>query len=243
VNLELPETLLPQDLVVQSVSSSPPIQLNYKVDQMVPYGCMKGGIKPTFRAYNKTIRNDSSIVSMIEQKQNAMFNNNSVSFSHSPIPGTPVPVPVPPPVISPSPEPIQSSFTTPDPVPDPNPNPNPVLQVAGENDSNKNENSEYPHSIKRTIKRRYNLGKSANGKSVGILIKDLKSRAQITKAQNTMRKKPINDMKSYLKERGLLKVGSNAPNDVIRKMFESAMLTGDVFNKSSETLLHNYINF
>jgi hypothetical protein len=190
---------------------------------------------------------------MVEQKQNAMLGGNSVSFSHSPIPGiysppvpvpviSPVPVPVISPVIAPSPEPIQSSFTTPDPVPVPVPVPDPVLQVAGENDSKKNENSEYPHSIKRTIKRRYNLGKSANGKSVGILIKDRKSRAQITKAQNTMRKKPINDMKSYLKERGLLKVGSNAPNDVIRKMFESAMLTGDVFNKSSETLLHNYIN-
>jgi len=224
------------------VSSSPPIQLNYKVDQMVPYGCMKGGIKPTYRAYNKTIRNDHNVVSLIEQKQNTMLGGSpsSVSFSQSPSPSiNPFVTSIPSPITIPIATPITIPITTPIVTKEPTDSPIVSLNMKGGDDD---ESSISNHSIKRTIKRRYKLGKAPNGKSVGILIKDRKSTAQITKAQNTMRKKPVNDMKSYLKERGLLKVGSNAPNDVIRKMFESAMLTGDVFNHSSETLMHNYIN-
>ena len=45
-----------------------------------------------------------------------------------------------------------------------------------------------------------------------------------------------------MKDRGLIKAGSNAPNDVIRKTYESAMLTGDIANVNRETLLHNFLN-
>ena len=96
--------------------------------------------------------------------------------------------------------------------------------------------------VKKTIKKRYNLGKIKNSRKVGILIKNNKSRKNILDAQKELKKVHINTVKKYLKKKGFIKVGSNAPNDILRKTFESLILTGDVNNKNTDILLHNFMN-
>jgi hypothetical protein len=96
--------------------------------------------------------------------------------------------------------------------------------------------------IKRTIKKKYTLGKSTVYRKVGILIKNNATRKKIINAQKDLKKKSIHDIKKYLVERGLLKVGSNAPNNVLRKTYESAMLTGEVVNQNKDVLIHNLMN-
>ena len=93
---------------------------------------------------------------------------------------------------------------------------------------------------KKTMKIENHYGKQKN--KVSVLVKNSTTRKNIQKEHNLLKQKSIEEVKQYLKKHYLLKVGSNAPNDVLRKMYEAAHLTGNVKNVNSKNLLYNYMN-
>jgi hypothetical protein len=94
---------------------------------------------------------------------------------------------------------------------------------------------------KRFVKtlKKYKLGKHANGK-VSILIKNAQTRKRVQQEHDNLKTQPILEVKNYLRGKNLLKIGSLIPDDVARELYEAAILTGDVRNQSSDTLMHNF---
>lgn len=262
VNIDLPEELKEPLLNMRDsnnfiVKNETPITLSpYRKDD-VPYGILKGGLKPTYRDWNRTQRNltianpsscitiDGNINRENTERENRL-NKLKTNIKEKYI------------IDSKKPHVPQQSFIISDndlmtnnlikpPIVTGNiiheNKINNDTQIVNINKANSNTNNNQDISIKRTIKktirRKYTLGKSKIKRSVGVLLKDRSTRKIIISAQRELKKKPINDVKSYLRHHNLIKIGSNAPNDVIRKLYESAMLAGEITNSNSETLLHN----
>jgi hypothetical protein len=257
VNIDLPEELRQPLISINTENFIPSGQsqiINKSFTDSVPYGVLKGGTKPTYRDWNKTQRNAivtnpnsaltiegfqmnkqkserenrlSVLREKLKQKQmeEEIKKNEDILMEQNLIkkPNDPLNV-------------INNSEPTRQVV-------NNILTVNDNLTVNNNPNEEIISTkkiTKKTIKRKYTLGKSKFKKTIAVLIKDRGTRKKILNAQKDLKKKSMNDVKLYLREHNLIKIGSNAPNDVLRKMYESAMLAGEITNSNAETLLHNF---
>ena len=95
----------------------------------------------------------------------------------------------------------------------------------------------------RTVRRTFNIGKSKTQPKVSVLVSNRTIRRNITTKTHEIKQTPIHEIKLFLIKRGLIRVGTAAPNNVLRQMYESAtMLCGDVYNHNPDTLLYNFFN-
>jgi len=92
--------------------------------------------------------------------------------------------------------------------------------------------------LRTTTVKTFRLGK--RGGRVGVLVKDQGTRRKIAKEYGILKRDPISKIREYCIHRGLVKVGTTAPNDVLRTLYTESILTGDVSNSSKDVMLHNF---
>ena len=255
VNLDLPEEL---KISINTEQIATPIQIKPH-NEDVPYGVLKGGLKPTYRDWTKTYRNNivtnpnSALVIegpninneknkrethlenlrnklKLKQLENSKSKNEDIMMTQNLIQKPNLELP-------------NNTFNL-APIA-PLKHLAPVAPITTNNSINiiggdKERIIATKKITKKTIKRKYTLGKSKIKKTIGVLVKDRGTRKKILNAQKELKRKSINDIKTYLRDHNLIKVGSGAPNDVLRKLYESAMLAGEITNSNKDTLLHNF---
>jgi hypothetical protein len=94
--------------------------------------------------------------------------------------------------------------------------------------------------IRKTQKKKYRIGKHDD--VVGVLLKNKEAQRHIQKQHLALKQKTIGEIRKHLYEHHLLKIGSNAPPDVLRRMYEDSILTGEVKNTNKGVLLHNFLS-
>lgn len=226
-----------------------PLHKGPLIQQDVPYGCLKNGTKPTYRTWNKTMKknpmetnisSDSIVLNSDRQqkleslknkikekqsKQNQNKQHNSDGLSINSVIGS---------ATSTAPGTVTSGASNND------------NKICIKTDTNGYTPSDKPDNVRRIKKmkkvttiKKYKLGRSKNKRTIGMLIKNRNTRREVLLAQRDLKQTSINDVKQYLYDRNLIKRGSNVPNDVIRKMYENAKLTGEVYNLNNDIIVHN----
>jgi hypothetical protein len=251
----MPTNITPANIVPSSVT---PVLIRNKPND-VPYGILKGGNKPTYRQWNKTQKNyqpngnNLTINAPKSEREQRLNQLKQKLKQQSTVINQPQPQAQPIQIVTqPQLQPIQTAITEPN-----------LEEILLTQNLIQKPNSEFTTKtpiinnlsqgggvekiktvkklLKKTIHKKYTLGKSKIKKTVGVLLKDKNTRKNIISAQKDLRDKPVTDVKTYLRQHNLIKIGSNAPNDVIRKIYESAMLAGEITNNNKDIMIHNFI--
>jgi len=222
------------------ITDTPTSTIKLNVPTHTPtYGCLKSGKLPTYKQYHKTVSNRNfNNVSNIKLKDNIIDpshkeliqNNNDIGDSNAIKINTPTTMPS---IAMPSiamPSIAMPSIAATD------------TNIAVKNDVMPEDNIEKFNINRKLIKRKIKLGKDTKKNIVGILIKNRKTRKIISTEHAKLKLKSLVDIKKYLRDHGLLEIGSTAPMDVLHVMYENAMMSGKIKNNNEKTMLHNFVN-
>lgn len=176
----------------------------------IPYGCLKGGTKPTFREWKRETQKKSLEITEPNKNVSEILNLEAITNKNK----------------------EDTDFSE----------RQNKLKLLKNDFNNEKETLQkiVPLIDRKTKTTKYKLGK--HGNKVSILIKNNSTRKNIKEDLTALKKKSILEVKNYLRKHNLLKVGSNAPNDVLRQIYEQSIMAGDINNINNQNLLHNYFS-
>jgi len=225
LNQVLDQNLDPNVKIEAPTIFTPSIPLPFSLPKPT-YGCLKGGQLPTYRTMKTH-----------EQLQNNHLGQN-IQSSHQPQqpPTTPTTQQIPQRTPRLTPEQQRSELKQ-------------FLEKRKEEKQRVERVKRQRHMVKggkkqkRTTTRTFRVGKSKHYAKVGVLIPNKTIRTQVLAKKQTIRETPLEDVRKYLIKKGLIRVGSSCPNDVLRQMYESSMMMcGEIQNHNADNLLYNYLH-
>lgn len=93
----------------------------------------------------------------------------------------------------------------------------------------------------RTVRKTYRVGRNLS--QISVLVSNKTLRNRVTARTHEMRQRTMEEVKKYLINKGFVRIGTSAPNDVLRKMYESAQLIcGEIQNHNPDNLLFNFLH-
>ena len=225
-----------EDININSETSLFPTSTTFsplKLSDDTPYGCLKGGKKPTFRTYNKTIKNisanvskenqnDTDVVYSDRQSKLRELQNKHTNNKYNNVPSS------------------KHSKSRSKDSDDNNDGNNDDDNNDGDKRNNDLRKTKIRRHLRKTITKKFKLGKQS-GNIVGVLIKNNDTRKNVQKEHGLLKSKQLADIKKILVEKNLIKIGSTAPPGIIRNIYEASMLTGDVENIGKGVGLHNFL--
>lgn len=211
------------------------------------YGCLKNGTLPTYRSYcNRTVKSNSGNTQTLSTPiaitpiastpiANTQIANTQIANTPSAITGNLVESNVP----FKEEEPLQKKS-----IAERIKSPAELLLI--EKVKQKAEPFKpkpVNKKIKKILRRTYRTGKDKYRPKVSVLLPNKTIRRNVTTKSYLLKQTPIEEIRKTLLKQGFIKVGSSAPNDVLRKMYESVqMIGGDVNNHNPDNLLYNFFN-
>lgn len=228
---------LPLTNVASAITASGPSVMHVNKNAQVgypKYGCLKNGNLPTFRSYMNQTRKQPELPINTDSFENVQSKSNVVSSNPTIVAGG-------------SDIYTQNRANTINDAAI-----NSIRQSSYQKQIySKIENMERQSSQgkyrnrkrKKTIRRTYKIGKSKIMPKVSVLVSNKTVRNNITTKSQLLKQTSIPDIKKYLIQHGLIRVGSTTPNDVLRKIYESALtICGEVHNHNPDNILYNFIN-
>ena len=100
-------------------------------------------------------------------------------------------------------------------------------------------NAKIRQKTRRTKTTTFKLGK--RGKHVSVLIKNNATRRKVKREHGVLKQKGMAEIKKYLYDKNLLRIGSTAPPDILRTMYEQSILAGDITNVGINATLKNFL--
>jgi hypothetical protein len=196
----------------------------------LPYGCLKNGSKPTYRQWKKTLKHKHSNKKMGCVLKKAIIqniNNDAPSIKNDA-----------PSIKNDAPSIKNDTPSIKNDAPSiKNDTPsikNDTPSIKNDTPSIKNENKIYKKNkisyFKKTIKKKYIVGKDNKTKKISVLLKNKTSKNKIIRAKNKLISHPPYMKNKYLREKNILSIGSNVPDDVLNEMYVSSIMSGDVTN-------------